>query len=341
MLNFVDLAGKKAFRLPAQRAQRARFLGFLVGESQQCWKPGTEPYQQIADAWSKVQDKSDLGPIVQGALDSKYHQACPGSRGRYLKFSVTLGEPSSLFRHAAYQRYVSAPAVRKALIRSTDPAEDAACMARALDLIMTRSSPQAQRRTFDVGQLAGKEALELLGSGPSPRVALPFRNKEPDFAWIPADLAAMDAALSVVLEVAVFNESDIELLDEGSEWLDLPDVQAAILVKVFHEDSPINDCPEIHAGIWMKHGGQKRFTGYKEFGGASSCTQAGLEAFLVDIPWNLFFYGTQAQIPANVLATVFKLDMWDIQRAVRIVYKATRHKLEFIADRVRQRRRTC
>lgn len=97
-------------------------------------------------------------------------------------------------------------------------------------------------------------------------------------------------------------------------------VQAAILVKVFHEDSPMNDCPEIHAGVWMKHGGQKRFTGYKEFGGASGCTQAGLEAFLVDIPWKVFFHGTQAHIPANVLATVFKLDMWDIQRAVRTVY---------------------
>ena len=56
-------------------------------------------------------------------------------------------------------------------------------------------------------------------------------------------------------------------------------VQAAILVKVFHKDTPINDCPEIHADVWMKHGGQKRFTGYKEFGGGSSCTQGGLEAF--------------------------------------------------------------
>ena len=92
-------------------------------------------------------------------------------------------------------------------------------------------------------------------------------------------------------------------------------VQAAILVKVFHKDYPINDCPEFHAGVWMKHGGQKRFTGYKELGGASSCTQAGFEAFLVDIPWKVFLHGTRAHIPANVLAIVFKLDMWDIQRA--------------------------
>lgn len=330
---------------------------------------------------------------------------------------MTLSGPSSLFRHAACQRYASAPAVRKALTRSTNPAEDAACMARALDLVMTRSSSQAvccqlaastsfrafemlcakcegrglvfvhtddpeqklgevyydrdpswqhemvsgllsKIVAFDLGQLAGKEALELLGSGASPHVALSFRNKEPDFAWIPADLAAIDAAPSVVLEVAVFNESETELLNAGSEWLDLPDVQAAILVKVFHKDSPINDCPENHAGVWMKHRGQKRFTGYKEFGGASSCTQAGLEAFLIDIPWKVFFHGTQAHIPGNVLATVFKLDMWDIQRGVRTVYKATRQKieaatavnaapppaqgrLEFIADRVKQRRRTC
>ena len=39
----------------------------------------------------------------------------------------------------------------------------------------------------------------------------------------------MDAAPSVVLEVAVFNESETELLNEGSEWLDLPDVQVGPL----------------------------------------------------------------------------------------------------------------
>ena len=68
-------------------------------------------------------------------------------------------------------------------------------------------------------------------------------------------------------------------------------------------------------------GAWKRFTGYKEFGGASSCTQAGLEAFLIAIPWKLFFHGTQAHIPANVLAASFKLDMWDIQSAVQTVYE--------------------
>ena len=92
-------------------------------------------------------------------------------------------------------------------------------------------------------------------------------------------------------------------------------------MKVFHQDSPIDDCPEVHAGVWLKHGNQKRFTGYKEFGGTSSCTQAGLEAFLINIPWKLFFHGTQVHIPANVLAAVFKLDMWDIQSVVQTVYK--------------------
>ncbi len=72
--------------------------------------------------------------------------------------------------------------------------------------------------------------MQLLRSGGSPHVALSFRKKEPDFAWIPADLAAMDAAPSVVLEVAVFNESETELLNEGSEWLDLPDMQVGPLM---------------------------------------------------------------------------------------------------------------
>ena len=50
-------------------------------------------------------------------------------------------------------------------------------------------------------------------------------------AWIPADLAAMEAAPSVVLEVAVFNESETKLLNEGSEWLHLPDVQVGPLMS--------------------------------------------------------------------------------------------------------------
>lgn len=79
----------------------------------------------------------------------------------------------------------------------------------------------------------------MLGSGASPRVALSFRNKEPDFAWIPADLAAMDAAPSVVLEVAVFNESETELLNEGSEWLDLPDVQVGPLMSWLKQDTTL------------------------------------------------------------------------------------------------------
>lgn len=39
----------------------------------------------------------------------------------------------------------------------------------------------------------------------------------------------MDAAPSVVLEVAVFNKSETELLNEGNEWLDLPDMQVGPL----------------------------------------------------------------------------------------------------------------
>ena len=44
----------------------------------------------------------------------------------------------------------------------------------------------------------GKNIFKMLRSGASPRVALLFGNKEPNFAWVPADLAAMDAAPSVI-----------------------------------------------------------------------------------------------------------------------------------------------
>ncbi|DBB04799.1 TPA: hypothetical protein ACH3X3_010091 [Trebouxia sp. C0006] len=79
---------------------------------------------------------------------------------------------------------------------------------------------------FDLGQLAGT------------------RNQT---AWIPADLAAMEAAPSVVLEVALFNESETELLNEGSEWLHLPDVQQQqqqqALHATFHPAASVDSVP--------------------------------------------------------------------------------------------------
>lgn len=61
---------------------------------------------------------------------------------------------------------------------------------------------------------------------------LPFRNKEPDLAWAPRDRADTAGNPTVVLEVAVFNESEEELLAEGSEWLTLPDTQVSINVGI-------------------------------------------------------------------------------------------------------------
>ncbi|KAL0020442.1 hypothetical protein WJX77_003535 [Trebouxia sp. C0004] len=119
----------------------------------------------------------------------------------------------------------------------------------------------------DLRELAGIDTSELLSSGPSPRVALETRNKECDYAWVASDLASMDSVPSVILEVAVFNEDETELEAEGSEGMDLLQVQAAILVKVYHEENPIDDCPKISVGVWTRHHGQKVFTGYKECGG--------------------------------------------------------------------------
>lgn len=78
---------------------------------------------------------------------------------------------------------------------------------------------------------SGGKAYKLLACAPSPRVKLPFRNKEPDFAWAPRDRADMAGNPTVVLEVAVFNESE-ELLAEGSEWLTLPDTQVSINIGI-------------------------------------------------------------------------------------------------------------
>ena len=40
-----------------------------------------------------------------------------------------------------------------------------------------------------------------------------------------------------MLEVAVFNESETELLNEGSEWLDLPDVQVGPLMTTVKQST--------------------------------------------------------------------------------------------------------
>lgn len=173
----------------------------------------------------------------------------------------------------------------------------------------------------DLRELAGIDTSELLSSGPSPRVALETRNKECDYAWVASDLASMDSVPSVILEVAVFNEDETELEAEGSEWMDLLQVQAAILVKVHHEENPIDDCPKISVGVWTRHHGQKVFTGYKECGGGSSCNQRGLTAFVICMPWSMFFHGTKTDVPSHVLATAFQLDMWHIRRSVRNVYQ--------------------
>ncbi|DBB07588.1 TPA: hypothetical protein ACH3X3_009032 [Trebouxia sp. C0006] len=167
----------------------------------------------------------------------------------------------------------------------------------------------------------------------------------------------MDSVPSVVLEVAVFNEDETELKAQGSEWMVLLQVQAAILVKVHHEENPIDDFPKISVGVWTRHHGQKVFTGYKDCGGESTCTQRGLPMFVIHMPWSMFFHGTKLDVPSHVLAAAFKLDMWHIRRSVQNVYQATRLKPEaasaaelpaspaqgrpeFVADRVKQRRRT-
>lgn len=57
------------------------------------------------------------------------------------------------------------------------------------------------------------------------RVALETRNKECDYAGVASDLALMDSVPSVILEVAVFKEDETEPEAEGSEWMDLLQVQ--------------------------------------------------------------------------------------------------------------------
>ncbi|DBB11326.1 TPA: hypothetical protein ACH3X3_006754 [Trebouxia sp. C0006] len=142
---------------------------------------------------------------------------------------------------------------------------------------------------------------EWLKAGPSPRT-LPTRRKEPDYAWAPRGHTHThtDGLPTVVLEVAVFNETEEDLLAEGSEWLDLPTTQ----------DEHGNKDPD-----------QFKYT---EIGKGSNCVQKGMQEFERAIPWTSFFHGFQDSLPQNVAGNNFTLDFFLLRREVVDVYKDTR-----------------
>ncbi|KAA6428734.1 MAG: hypothetical protein FRX49_01609 [Trebouxia sp. A1-2] len=65
----------------------------------------------------------------------------------------------------------------------------------------------------------------------------------------------------------------------------------------------------------------------------------------------MFFHRSKADVPSHVFAAAFELDMWHIRHSKRQKLEAAaaiahpappaQGKLEFIADRVKQRRLTC
>ena len=64
----------------------------------------------------------------------------------------------------------------------------------------------------------------LIAAG-SPLVELAARVKEPDFAWRPRGSSTIDP--TVVFEVAVYHETEEELLAAGYEWLERPGIQVS------------------------------------------------------------------------------------------------------------------
>ncbi|KAL0023304.1 hypothetical protein WJX77_004952 [Trebouxia sp. C0004] len=114
---------------------------------------------------------------------------------------------------------------------------------------------------------------------------------------------------SIVLEVAVFNDDGTELEALGSEWMDLLQVQAAIVVKIHHEENPIDDCPKISVGFWARHRGQKCSL-LQGLGGARNIYQA-------------------------------KRQKLEAASAAALPAPHAQGSLELIADRAKQTRGTC
>ncbi|KAL0048558.1 hypothetical protein WJX82_005844 [Trebouxia sp. C0006] len=133
-------------------------------------------------------------------------------------------------RNPAAHRYQTARSFTSTLRTAGSPEHDAKQMLELLN--------SAIRSSNDPG--------EWLKAGPSPRT-LPTRRKEPDYAWAPRGHTHThtDGLPTVVLEVAVFNETEEDLLAEGSEWLDLPTTQIVILVKVIDEANPPEEMREV------------------------------------------------------------------------------------------------
>lgn len=81
---------------------------------------------------------------------------------------------------------------------------------------------------------AGAQVAEMLTAAGSPLIELPRRVKEPDYSWIPSDCLANDP--TVVAEVAVFHETEEELLAAGYEWLEQPGIQVRRF-NLWHTDA--------------------------------------------------------------------------------------------------------
>ena len=90
-------------------------------------------------------------------------------------------------------------------------------------------------------------------------------------------------------------------------------------MKVHHEENPIDDCPKVSVSVWTRHKGQKVFTGYQDCGGGLSCTRHGLQEFIINMPWSMFFHQTKAEVPSHILAAAFQLDMWHIRRCAKMI----------------------
>ncbi|KAK9831178.1 hypothetical protein WJX74_006224 [Apatococcus lobatus] len=181
-------------------------------------------------------------------------------------------------------------------------------------------------------QVYGKDLDEELSFAIAPRVELETRSKEGDLTISPLSGAHLNCAPTCVMEVGVCHKNLEELELEGEEWMQRPEVQAVILIKVFHEARPASNCPRMlfRLGTRQVHG-SGAWTDWQAFGRDTQCVTHGLPDYTASIPWVHIFHGSA--LLSRFGHDAFQMDLFKIRR---IISKYYQHSLHAYPDHVKE-----
>lgn len=176
------------------------------------------------------------------------------------------------------------------------------------DLIQT----QLIKAALSVGGVASMEAAgDALVSAASPLFRLVNSNKEPDFSRTPRD--RMDAAPTLVGEIAYHNESYAELKRELTRWTARPDL-AQMCVGLNINDEAQGASVDPYLTLVCKRYQQPHVT--VTFGKGSQCSSAGLQQYQFAIPMDVLFAGSNLRTLFGQQA-VLHIDLFKLRTLIK------------------------